>query len=37
MVRQQLVKNGLIEDKIHMNSKKYRMDGSELQDFIISK
>lgn len=37
MVRQQLVKEGLIEDKIHMNSKKYRMDGDELQDYIISK
>ena len=36
-MRQELVQKGLIEDKIHMNSKKYRMDAPELQNFHIGR
>lgn len=35
-VRDELVERGLMDDKIHMNAKKYRMDGPELQTFFIS-
>jgi hypothetical protein len=36
-VRDELVERGLMEDEIKMNSKKYRLDGDELQNYLISK
>jgi hypothetical protein len=36
-VRRELVRKGELEDQIYINSRRYRMDGDELQDLVISK
>lgn len=36
-VRQEMVRKGLIEDRVYLNSRKYKVDGHELQDFCLSK